>query len=285
MDSDHDADFSPLSELVNHPHLPLGQVLLQNVPLFCALGIDNPLKQKLGKGAFGHAFSVDMGDLANSVIKITRDPTEMQAAWLLKGKKSKRIVHIYDVWAIQSTFRGNWRGWYLIHREFLHPLSKRDKHLIEALFALYDDESLDLVIPRSRKQHAMLNKWRGYIRELLGGDAAVSGEGEEGGLRFGAAHLRQEVQRAMLLLQQIGEAVDEMHRAGIEWEDIHSDNMLRNYKGDLVIGDIGWGLLHDDFAETIPYISADSAKRYVESFRSNVRTQGPQTNQSAPNPT
>lgn len=274
MDSDRDADFSPLSELVNHPHLPLGQVLLQNIPLFCALGIQSPLSQKLGKGAFGHAFSVDVG--GTTVMKLTRDPTEMQAAWLLKGRSNKRIVHVYDVWAVDGTFRGDWRGWYLIHREYLQPLSKRDKNLIETLFALYDDESLDLVIPRSSKQHAMINKWRGYVRGLLGGESAVSGEGEEGQLRFGAAHLRREVQRAMVLLLQIGEAVGEMHQVGVEWEDIHSDNMLRNANGDLVIGDIGWGEMHDDFDHEIPYLSTEQAKAYVETFKN------PAPPQSAP---
>lgn len=259
-----DSDISPLSELVNHPHLPIGAVLLQNLPLFLAMGIESPLDQKLGNGAFGHAFKVSLG--GESVLKLTRDPTEMQAAHRLRGRKSKRIVHVYDLWAVPGTFHGDWRGWYLIHREYLQPLTKRDKNLIESLFALYDDEGLDLVIPRSRKQHGMLNKWRGYIREFLSGDAAVSAESEDG-VRFGATNLKREVERSMILLQQIGEAVDEMHKAGIDWEDIHSDNMLRNSAGHLVIGDIGWGLMHDSFEEEIPFLTIPIAQKYVKKLR------------------
>jgi len=260
-----DADSSPVSALVNHPHYPVGHVLLKNRRLFASMGIEDPLAQKLGKGAFGHAFKVPL--LGDSVLKLTRDPTEMQAAFLLRGKKSRRIVHVYDVWAIPGTFHKDLRGWYLIHREYLHPLSKRDKNLIENLFALFDDENLDLVIPRSQKQHATLAKWRGYIRDMLGGEGPVSGEGEDGVLRFGATHLKKEVQRAMILLIQIGEAVEEMRRAGIDWEDIHSDNMLRNAGGDLVIGDIGWGLMQEDFEQQIPWLTPEVAAAYVAANR------------------
>ena len=273
-----DADSSPLSELVSHPHYPVGHVLLNNRKLFATMGIDDPLTQKLGKGAFGHAFKVPL--LGSSVMKLTRDPTEMQAAFLLRGKLSKRIVQIYDVWAIEGTFFKDLRGWYLIHREYLSPLSKRDKNLIESLFALYDDDGLDLTIPRSEKQHAMLGKWRGYIREMLSGEGAVSGEGDEGIVRFGTTHLKREVQRSMILLLQIGEAVEEMRRAGIDWEDMHSDNMLRNSAGTLVIGDIGWGLMQNDFDEKVPYLTMESAKAYVAATTSTQEA----TLRSATNP-
>ena len=42
----------------------------------------------------------------------------------------------------------------------MRPLSTL---LVEAIFQVYDDVALDLVIPRSPRQHATIDKWRGYL--------------------------------------------------------------------------------------------------------------------------
>jgi len=250
---------STFSRLTTQPHYPVGHVLLQNMGAFAPLGLRNPLQQHLGHGAFGVAYEVDLH--GRSVLKLTRDPTEVQAACLLLGKSPEHIVKIHGVWAMKGTFVKGLRGWYAIHRAYLTPLSRRDMRLVDAIFAVYDDMSLDLTIPR-RRNHAMLDKWRGYLREEL-----ASPEGgvpvDEDGLRMASFGGRQALARAMDLLVKIGRAVNEMHAAGVDWEDIHSGNIMHNDKGCIVIADIGWGLVHEDFKEKVAFLTPETARAYA----------------------
>jgi tRNA A-37 threonylcarbamoyl transferase component Bud32 len=73
------------------------------------------------------------------------------------------------------------------------------------------------------------------------------------------------IQRAIQILIHIGQGVDEMHKAGIDWEDVHSGNIMRNAAGRLVVADVGFGLMHDDFDAEIPYLSEEAAMSYVQS--------------------
>jgi serine/threonine protein kinase len=223
------------------------------------LGIRAPLNQLLGRGSFGTAYRVQLFN-DSSVIKFTRDPSEVQASTLLKGQRSKRIVHIHNLWAVKGTFERDLRGWYVIHREYLTPLSKRDSALVEAIFVVYGDTSLDLVFPRSTRQHAMIQKWRGYLREeMMSPDgAAVDDEGAV--MSMGNPKL---VRRAVQLLLSIGQGISELHQAGIDWEDVHSGNIMRKMNGRLVIADVGYGLMHNDFDAEIPFLTVDGAKSYV----------------------
>jgi serine/threonine protein kinase len=230
------------------------------------LGIRDPLRQLLGRGSFGTAFRVSLG--SETVIKLTRDPSEVQASYLLKGRSSRRIVHIHNLWAVKGTFERSLRGWYVIHREYLTPLSKRDAALVEAIFMVYGDTSLDLVFPRSTRQHAIIQKWRGYLREEM-----MEGEGvpldEDGGrLSLGNPRL---VQRAVQLLLAIGQGIDEMHKSGIDWEDVHSGNIMMNDAGKLVIADVGFGLMHDDFNAEIPFLTPEEARGYASDTKAAAR--------------
>jgi serine/threonine protein kinase len=228
------------------------------MPVFQSMGIHNPVRQRLGKGAFGTAYEVDLR--GKSVLKLTRDPTEVQAACLLIGKETERIVRVHAVWAIKGTFKNDLRGWYAIHRDYLTPLSKRDTRLVDAIFEVYDDETLDLTIPRKRN-HVMLDKWRGYLREeLQSPDGGIPVD--EDGIRVASFGGKQALQRAMSLLLTIGKAVDEMHRMGVDWEDIHSGNIMRDHRGKLVIADIGWGLVHEEFEQKVSFLSVERAEQY-----------------------
>lgn len=250
---------SEVSTLTNEPHVPLGHALLQNASLLRELGLRDPVAQHLGTGAFGAAFEIPWTAPAGaarrvvdesrgrSVLKLTRDPTEVEASALLVGQKTERIVPVYGVWYLRNTYQPGLRRWYVVHRGYLHPLTTSDKELVELLFSLYDDVKLDLVIPKGPKQHATIGKWRGYVRDHLMGGAVTSDD--EGGV--GALGVGKAVKRCMQLLLQVGAAVDEMHRVGIDWEDFHSDNVMRNEAGRLVIADVGWGLLHNDFEAEI----------------------------------
>jgi serine/threonine protein kinase len=255
-----------LEELLAEPHLPLGSVLMAHAGLLRPFGLRFPLDQLLGTGSLGAAYRVPWGAANGSVLKLTRDPTEVEAASLLTGRDSKRIVHIHGVWALTESGGPGLRRWYLVHRSYLHPLNDLDKQLIEMIFALYDEtDPADLTLPRSTKQHAMISKWRNYLREELGGGGSMTDhEGDQ--VVTGARVSTKHIKRSMQLLLQIGSAVDEMHRAGIDWEDIHSDNMMRGNDGKLVIGDVGWGLLHDDFTADIDPLTGEEVHRHMAKF-------------------
>jgi hypothetical protein len=255
-----------LEELLAEPHLPLGSVLMAHADLLRPFGLRFPLDQLLGTGSLGAAYRVPWGGSNGSVLKLTRDPTEVEAASLLTGRDSKRIVHIHGVWALPKSRGDGLRWWYLVHRSYLHPLSDLDKNLIEMIFTLYDDtDPADLTLPRSPKQHAMISKWRNYLREELGGHGGFTndeGEKVDTGVRVSSKHIK----RSMALLLQVGAAVDEMHRAGIDWEDIHSDNLMRGDDGKLVICDVGWGLLHDDFEAEIGPLTPEEVHGHLARF-------------------
>lgn len=266
---------STFSELTAQPHYPVGHVLLQNIDLFAPMGLTSPLDQRLGSGSFGSAYEVPLR--GKSVLKLTRDPTEVQAGMLLLGRPSKRIVHIHGVWAIRGTFGDDLRGWYAVHRDYLTKMSKRDAALVEAIFQVYGDTSLDLVIPRSRKQHATIQKWRGWLRAEMAENTSVPVDEE--GMAMSPLGSSKLVQRAIMLLLQIGEGVDEMHKAGVDWEDIHPGNIMRDVNGRLVIADVGWGLMHNDFDKEIPYLSAASLQGYLDAAATLDVTGGAVTNE------
>lgn len=253
---------SELSALTREPHYPLGHVLLSNAPLLRGAGLRNPLGQLLGRGAFGAAYEIAVG--GRSVLKLTRDPTEVEASATLTGRQSKRIVPIYGIWYLRNTYMPGLRRWYVVHRGYLHPLKDRDKDLVELIFALYDEVSLDLKLPRSPTQYAMINKWRGYIRQELMGETGTMTDEEGIVVGTGALGVGRIVKRCMQLLLQIGSAVDEMHAAGIDWEDIHSDNLMRNDEGRLTIADVGWGLMHEDFEADIDALTSEVVQAHFK---------------------
>lgn len=256
-------------EMMSEPHFPLGQVLMDNADAFRTMGLERPIQQRLGSGSFGTAYEIPMGN--GSALKLTRDVSEAQAAVLLKGRESRRIVRVHDVWAVPGSFDDGLRGWYAVHRQLLTTLNKTDSIAVEILFQLYNDEMLSLSLPRSAKQHAMVSRWRSHVQTFVLEDmgAAVSVDDEGGVVAGGTGRI---VKRAMQLLVQIGSSVDEMHRAGIDWEDIHPDNMMRTPKGTLVIGDIGYGEMHDDFSGVVPLLTHEVAQEYVASKMQPTKT-------------
>jgi hypothetical protein len=174
-------------------------------------------------------------------------------------------VHVHAVWAVPGSFEKGLRGWYVVHRELLTPLSKQDAMAGEIIFQLYNDDMIDLRLPRSRRQHAMIDRWRshiqGFVMNEIGSGAVVNDEGDMAVTNSGRL-----VKRAQQLLLQIGTAVGEMHRAGIDWEDIHPDNLMRNAGGKLCIGDIGYGVMHEDFSDIVPMLRPEAVSEYVASL-------------------
>lgn len=245
---------STFSRITKDPHLPLGRVMLENGKVFRALGLTDPLKQRLGVGAFGAAYRTPLA--GGSVLKFTRDPTEMQAASVLCGKTTERVVRILGFWSIPNTFTPKLRAWYLVHRAYLNPLTKYDADMIEMLYSLRFDKSIDLKLPRAH-HHAMRDKWRTYIRAEMAEDTVTD---EEGRAR---TYNSKDVQEAMSLLEEITLAVNEMYHHGVDWQDFHNGNMMRGDKGQLVIGDIGWGELRQHHSMVAQPLTEEVARAYA----------------------
>ena len=247
---DDDDGPSTLTQVLSEPHYPLGHVLLNSRPAVEPLGIRDPLAQRLGKGSFGTAYEVDL--LAStgkrSVLKFTRDPTEAQASAFLCGRPSKYVVDIYKAWSLNWTHEKGLRGWYVVHRAYLNPLSKKDTKLMHVLWTLYEDMDLDLKFPRATHR-AMADKWKSYIREEL--------EAQE-------MHAQQNLSRTMHLLGEVSTCVHALHGLGIDWEDIHADNMMRRDDGTMAIGDVGYGLMYDDTVVTVENLTESVARSYLQ---------------------
>jgi hypothetical protein len=248
-ESDDDDDGpSTLTQVLSEPHYPLGHVLLTSRSAIEPLGIHDPPTQRLGKGSFGTAYEVGLLAGKRSVLKFTRDPTEAQASAFLCGRSSKHVVDIYRTWSLNWTHEKGLRGWYAIHRAYLNPLSKKDKKLMHVLWILYEDMSLDLKFPRAIHR-GMSDKWKSYIREEL----------EEQQM-----HTQQNLARTMHLLNEVSACVHALHGLGIDWEDIHADNMMRRDDGTMAIGDVGYGLMHDDTTVTVENLTEDVARSYLQ---------------------
>lgn len=235
---------STFSAITKAPHYPLGAVMLKYRDALQALGLQDPLKQRLGKGAFGAAYEVDLG--GKSVLKFTRDPTEAQTSAFLLGKRHQNVVDIYGVWVASDTHTEHLRGWYVVHRALMRTLSKKDAAFIDVIFDLYGDPDLDLKMPRPTHR-AMIDKWRGYLREDL----------EEVNLPG-----PQNLAKAMDLLRQVAESVHAMHSLGVDWEDCHSGNLMRRADGTLVVADVGFGLMHKDTRVFVPELTPEVATEY-----------------------
>jgi hypothetical protein len=248
-DDEREDEPGTLTTLINEPHYPLGHVMLQTRHLIEPLGIHNPVAQRLGKGSFGAAYEISLGG-KRSVLKFTRDPSEAEASLLLAGKSHKNIVGIHKAWALSWTHRRDLLGWFVIHREYLNPISKKDIPLMDVLWVLYEDMSLDLKFPKANSR-AMLDKWKSYIREEL----------QELGM-----HTPQNLHRAMTLLTEASTCVHAMHAAGIDWEDFHHANMMRRDDGTMAIGDVGFGIMHREVRGLIPEMTKESVGEYRRSL-------------------
>lgn len=241
-DRDHPSTFSLIALA---PHLPLGEVMLRNRPSLAPLNLRFPLEQRLGTGAFGQAFQVDLG--GKSVLKFTRDPTEAQACAHLLGKRSAHIVDIFGIWVFSDTHTDDLRGWYVVHREYLVPVTKKDERLIELIIDVYDDDSLDLKLPRPHHR-AMTDKWRGYMRDELA-ECGMTGT--------------PVLNRTMELLRQMAECVHAMHSVGIDWDDVHPGNLMRRSDGTMVVADVGFGLFHKETRVVVPDLTPEAAVEYA----------------------
>jgi hypothetical protein len=236
-----------LTAILSEPHYPLGHVLLKSRDAVEVLGIYDPPGQRLGKGSFGSAYRVWLGG-KQSVLKFTRDPSEAQASAFLRGKPHRNVVDIYEAWSLNWTNDRSLRGWYAIHRAYMVPLSKKDSALLDVLWVLYGDMSLDLKFPKTHHR-AMLDKWRNYIRDEM----------EELGILTAPS-----LHRCVTLLIETSECVHALHGLGVDWEDIHSGNMMRRADGTMVIADVGYSSMHNETVVHVDDLTEDAARGYIK---------------------
>ena len=231
-------------EILERDRLNEGAVLLCYADALRKLGLTDPTQQKLGRGAFGHAYRLGPEAAPTGVVKITRDVFDAVASMSIQGKHFTHLPRTRGVWALSETFFKGWSGWYAIEREYLYPVSDLDQSLLEVLFQIYDNDRItDLRIPK-RHNRAMRDKWRVYARDLLAQDGAP-----------GVSHLP----RAMELLAQIGEGVQELASVGIDWSDMSPENIMRAPDGTLKIADVGFCELRFDVNNVIVPEMAASA--------------------------
>lgn len=242
---------------VEKKHLMLGAVLLRTSQALGELGLSNVTRQQLGRGSFGVAYDIRLGG-QKSVLKLTRDPFEFAAAVNLAGKKTAHIVHVHGIWAAQCSFaREHWVPWYVVHRSYLEPLSKRDARLINTIYDIYHhDETVDMKMPRSDRDRGMISKWSSILTEELAEPHWSSDEGH-------MVIRRDLLARALQLVMQIGAAVREMHGFGVDWADFHSKNLMRDEKGALRISDFGWGTMHHDDVKEVPWFTTEVAREHA----------------------
>lgn len=242
--SDEEAQDS-WDEQTQQVHWPLGGVLLSEyAPALRALGLVDPVEAKLGTGGFGCAFKVSLFG-RDAVLKLTRDPLEMIASWVLRGKTSEHVVPIYEVWSLPKMQRyPHWASWWVIHRDYLLDVSKKDGDLLQTIFELWKDDDLELSIPRpGASGRSMREKWRMCMKHNTTCSAIESG-------------------RSLVLVDQISKGIREMGQVGIDWTDILPDNLLRDRAGALRIADVGFGRPKRDIDCEPPELTVDLARQY-----------------------
>ena len=246
---------STLTEWVERPHKTCGAVLLEHRQVFTKLGLTNPPKQRLGRGAFGQAFEVNLP--GKSVLKLTRDPYEAIAAYRLVGKTLKHVVPIYGIWIVPNTVREGCTAWFLVHRGYLNKLSKPEGTLMDLLYTLYHDEDSPLHLPRP-EQHAVRSQWRNAIRRQVYGEEY--GDEEEGPTNMSRD---QRLKKSLMMLEQVSKGSGELAKVGIDWKDFHSGNMMKDAAGIYRIADVGWGMTFQETEQEIPEFTADGMDAYV----------------------
>jgi serine/threonine protein kinase len=227
-------------------HWPLGGVLASEyAPALRALGLVDPVEQKLGKGGFGIAFKAKLHG-RTSVLKLTRDPLEVVASWALRGRPTQHVVPIFEVWSLPKMQRfDHWASWWVVHRDYLLDVPKKDGDLLETIFDLWKDDDIDLSIPKPGDAgRGMREKWRQCFRHETDCTTIETG-------------------RAMLLLDQIARGIREMGQIGIDWTDILPDNLLRDSTGALRVADVGFGRAKRDIECEPPELTVELAQRYV----------------------
>lgn len=230
------------------PSMDLEEVLILYRHLLVHLGVRSR-SQMLGEGERGAVFVVGP-DGAQTAVKLTEDVDEAIASAHLVNNPCKHVVRIRRVAALPDTARGELAQWFVIERELLELPPERDKRILRVIWETYE-ETEDLMVPTGR---AMLSRWREALR-----------------LHLHAAELK----RAIWMLTSVGRGAQELGRLGLEWSDLHDENVMRRRGGPYVIADPGPGV-----------VTGWRSNRPIEipAFRANWRPRSSEASVSAATP-
>lgn len=200
------------------PSIELDEVVLLYRHLLVRLGVHS-YAQCLGEGAHGAAFQVER-EHGPVVLKLTVDADEAIASAHLVLRPCKHVVRIHRVAGLPDTVvEPHLAQWFVIERELLEPPGDRDKRLLRTVWDVYEDND-DLLPPTGGR---MLDRWRDRLRDLMP---------------------PTELKRAMWILKDVGLGARELgQKLGLEWSDLHDENVMVRTSGRYVIADPGPGVM------------------------------------------
>lgn len=178
----------------------------------------------LGQGSYGVAYDIGNG----KVLKITKDTSEAKSSNLIKGKNTKHIVKVFDVWKFPKV--KNKDDFFGIVLEKLMPLSSGEKRE----WRNAENEFDKIVQEKDFITRVAGHDWE-YFKELA--DVKVETLYEEDELE----EKREELEEAIDRLEnfQIHQMVDELKNLGVTFHDYHSGNIMKRSIGEYVVIDLG----------------------------------------------
>ncbi|HEY5656559.1 MAG TPA: hypothetical protein VIY27_02100 [Myxococcota bacterium] len=199
------------------PSIEVDEVVLLYRHLLAHLGIGR-LEQCIGEGAHGAVYRVER-DGRVSAVKLTTDADEAIASAHLVRKPCPNVVRVYRVAALPDTvLEEDLAQWFVIERELLDLPAERDAKILYAIWQLYEDDER-LMVPTGGR---MLDRWRERLRDMLP---------------------TTEIKRAIWILQHVGAGARELAELGLEWSDLHDQNVMRRPGSHYVIADPGPGVM------------------------------------------
>ncbi len=234
-DGDVDVDYAELP-----PSLEIEEVIVLYRHLLAHLGL-RTLEQCLGEGAHGAVFEVarPAGPIA---LKLTTDADEAIASAHLVKNPCDHVVRIRRVAGLPDTVtQPDFAQWFVVERELLELPSERDKKILNAIWNVYEDHDF-LTVPTSRR---MLDRWRDVLRGFVS---------------------PTDLKRAVWILRDAGRGARELGALGLEWSDLHDENLMRRpgARTHYVIADPGPGVMtgwREDRPIRIPAFRAGQVPR------------------------
>lgn len=179
----------------------------------------------LGAGTFGTAALLD----DRTVIKITSDPSEVQAGSILKGKRLKHVARIYESWFIRgvraTTIIGQTDGGKYIKRRY--PVGVLYSERVTPLPDSNSSSELTILVNHFKEQthtypHSLARLDRAAQREKLK-NASLNLERT---LRQQGVELRRvDMMDDVYLVEGVADALRELRDHGVYAIDVHAGNV------------------------------------------------------------
>ena len=194
-----------------------GNFLIKNADRLSKRNIDVMGAKKLGSGAYGNAYQLKNGD----VLKLTTDESEAKASNSIKGKNTKHIVRVKDVFRFRDS------RMFGVLQERLKELSANEKQRFDSAIK----NVMHMVDPFEYYMQRSWQETKDIIEDSLTKEYDAQKDSEM------ISKTRKDV--ATLEDLGFGEVVDELFDNEIKYGDLHSGNLMRRNDGSLVIIDLG----------------------------------------------